>query len=42
VVNGAFVDQARYERLSRRDATYVKAYVKKWKQLAESVENSSP
>lgn len=41
VVNGAFVDQARYERLSRRDATYVKAYVEKWKRLAESVENSS-
>lgn len=41
VVNGAFFNQHRYEQMSRRQPEYVKAYVKKWKNLAESVETSS-
>jgi len=38
VANGSFFDQKRYEQMSRRGPQYVKAYVEKWKNLAESVE----
>lgn len=41
LVNGSFYDTARYERMSRRDGEYVKAYVEKWKRLTESVGASS-
>lgn len=41
VVNGSFYDRQRYERMTQRGAQYRKAYVEKWKKLAESVETSS-
>jgi hypothetical protein len=41
MANGTFFDPARYEAMSRKTPAYTNAYVKKWKQLIERVEDSS-
>lgn len=41
VVNGSFVSPSRYADIINRDAAYAKAYVERWKQLVEHVDDSS-
>ncbi len=41
VVNGAFLEPARFEAMSARSADYTRAYVEKWKSLVDRVEDSS-
>ena len=41
VSNGSFMDAARYVRMSSKSPAYSKAYVKKWKNFLNRVENSS-
>ncbi len=42
MVNGSFIDQLRYKKISSRSADYKRAYVEKWKQLAGPGVVSSP
>lgn len=42
IMNGSFYPRERFEKMSQPFPDYVKAYVKKWKQLTESVVPSSP
>ena len=42
VVNGQFMDQARYQRMSTKTDTYKRLYVEKWKQFAKPAEHSLP
>jgi hypothetical protein len=41
VSNGSFMDAGRYSRMSNKSPAYKKAYIEKWKQLLNRVENSS-
>ena len=41
IINGAFFDRARFERMTQKSPAYTKAYVKKWKTLVDGVEASS-
>ena len=42
MVNGSFLDEARYRRLAAKSDTYKKAYVEKWKKFVTPVAASSP
>lgn len=41
VINGKFMDNARYQRFSARTVEYARAYVEKWKKLSKPAEISS-
>lgn len=41
MVNGSFYERQRFDRMSRRDSNYTKAYVEKWKQFLENVDDFS-
>lgn len=41
VANGSFINPERFKDLNRKTPAYNRPYVKKWKQLIESVEDSS-
>jgi hypothetical protein len=41
ISNGSFMDAVRYSRMSNKSPAYKKAYIEKWKQLLNHVENSS-
>jgi len=42
VVNGSFLEEARYRRMSTKTASYKRAYVEKWKRFVTPVAPSSP
>jgi len=42
LINGTFMDQARYQRMSTKSATYQRLYVEKWKQFSRPDALSSP
>lgn len=41
VMNGSFMDAARYRRMSGKSPAYTKAYIEKWKTFLNRVEHSS-
>jgi hypothetical protein len=42
MVNGTFLDAARYQEMAARKPAYTKRYVEKWKSLVNRVDSSSP
>jgi hypothetical protein len=42
VVNGSFLEEARYRRMSTKTDSYKRAYVEKWKRFVTPAAPSSP